>query len=258
MSQYISKDVLNFFASDYVSGLPLFNVNYCEVSTPSTKSNSTNIFGGSGGQLLGIFFHEKTSSMKIDLPLVDFKVLASIFGNQLAVGASNVYQQETLVVSATNTATLTKTPIGTSLLVYQLAGKIDYGTPVLLGTPATVTNTYSISGTTITLNATSNPVGSQVIVIYQYAAPTTSTTLSLSASSYPKAMRFNFDGFLLDTVTNVNTAVKITVPNCVLKPDFTVNFDFKNASKLSLEMDMLAVPDLINGGQKYMDYVLLT
>ena len=182
MSQYISKDVLNFFASDYVSGLPLFNVDYCEVSTPTVNANSTNIFGGSGGQLLGIFFHEKTSSMKIDLPLVDFKVLASIFGNQLSKAATNVYQQEILTVVTDNKATLTKTPLANSLLVYQLLGTRDYGTKIELGTPATVENTYSISGTTLTLNATSNPVGSKIIVIYQYSAPSTTTTLSVSAS----------------------------------------------------------------------------
>ena len=71
-------------------------------------------------------------------------------------------------------------------------------------------------------------------------------------------MRLNFDGFLLDTITNINTAVKIIVPNCILKPDSVINFDFKNASKLSLEIEMLSVVDSVNGGNKYMDYNLLT
>lgn len=258
MAQYISKDVVNFWATDFITGNPLFFVDYAEITTPSTKANRTPIFGGQGGMQLAVFDHEKVATMQVTLPLVDFKVLASLFGSTLATGAQNVYQQDIITVGAGNTATLTKTPLAGSILAYQLVGNRDYGTVIAVGTPGSTPNTYSLAGSTLTLNVTSNPVGSRIIVIYQYATPSTTQILPLSASNFPNAMKFYFDGFLIDSVTNVSTPIKMTVYNCKIKPDFTLNFDFKNASKLALTLDLLTVADTVNGGYKYTDYILLT
>ncbi len=258
MSQYVVKDVADLVIVDYVTNKPFLSVDYAEVTSIDGKSNHTEIRGGKGAFLLSAYDHEKTSSMKLTLPLIDLKAIALSFGSTIAQGAKNVYKQEVLTVSASNTVTLAATPNSGTLYVYQLSGQRDYGTEITVGTPATTPNNYSIAGGVITLNATSNPQSSQVIAFYQYAAPSTSQTLTLPADKFPTAVKIYGDAVWVDQVTNQLIPVKMNIYNAKFQANSSLSLDMKNPAKLDLTVDLYAVPDSVNGGYKYMDYVLLT
>lgn len=173
------------------------------------------------------FDHTKDASVKCELPLVDLEFIALLTGKSLSTGAVNVPKRQVLYASAGNTITLASTPVAGTLKLYLLTGGRDNGTEQIAGTPASVQNTYSISGTTVTLNSTTAPLGTGVIATYNYSAPSTTQTMTFTADKFPGYFRITGEGLATDADTGATVPVKFEILKC--KPQNNFNITIKSS-----------------------------
>jgi len=123
-------------------------------------------------------------TFKAEMPLVDLTAVAMLTGKALNVGSVNIPKREVLTsVGATPTITLAATPVAGTLKIYAISNR-DVGTEQTAGTPTSTQNQYSISGTTVTLNATSGVAGSTFSVSYTYASAATASTTTFTADKF--------------------------------------------------------------------------
>lgn len=259
MGQYALKDVMDMDWIDYVTKKPIIHIDYAQTSSNQIQSTQTQVTGGRGDQLLYEFESKKVSTLQVNVPLVDPKLVAFLSGGTPSVGAANVFQRDVLTVDGTNKVTLSQTPVTGSIFLSKVDSTQprDYGDEITLGDPSTAPNTYSISDKSVTLNTTSNPEGSQVVAFYQFATPETSTTIKIDADKFATFFTITGDGVWADQTTGVQRAVKMTVYKAKPQSNFTLSMDEANATTLQLNVDMYStlLPD---GRHAYVDYTLLT
>lgn len=204
------------------------------------------------------FDHTKNSTLNITLPLVDLKLLSLLTGEDAITGAADVLKRQILIVSASNTVTLAATPVSGTLYLYDLSGDRDNGTEITVGTPATTPNTYSTSGAVVTLNATSHVAGAQVVAFYQYAAPATSTSISIKANKFPKAVEIYGDGLWRNQEDELDYIVKVHALKARPQGNFTFTMSASEATTLEVVFDLYGVTDNTTGDIKFIDYVVLS
>lgn len=257
MSQYGIKEVLNLSIVDYGTQNPILYSDYATVTTNALTMQRLDLRGGQGAYKIMSFDYQRDSTMTIEMPLVDPKMLAILGGDPAVIGAQNVFKREVLKVSG-GTATLSASPVNGTLTVFNLVGLRENGTQLTVGTPASTPNTYSISGTTVTVNSTSNPDGSSIVCWYQYAAPTTTTKISISANKFPQAVTIFGDGLWRDNLDETDKVVKVKAYKARPKGNFTFTMDSTKATTLQMEFDLFGVTDPTSGRIQYIDYILLT
>ena len=168
------------------------------------------------------------STFKTKLPLVDLNMLGVITGQVLETGqAVLTARRDFLTVGAGNTVTLYAPPVTTydPFNIFVLNNVRDLGTQMTLGTPASTPGAYSISGTTVTLNATTCPVGSTVAAFYDYAAPTTSNQIQLNCNLFPNYVRITGEGIMTNAVNTNVVPVIWDVKKCKVQPNFTITME---------------------------------
>ena len=257
MSQYGIKEVLNLSLVDYATQMPVLYSDYATITTNALTMQRLDLRGGQGAFKIMSFDYQRDSTMTIELPLVDPKMIAILGGDPAVVGAQNVFKREVLTVNA-GAVNLSAAPVNNTLTVFNLLGLRDNGTQLTVGTPASTPNTYSIAGTTVTLNSTSNPNGSQVVCWYQYASPATTTKVSIKANKFPQAVTIFGDGLWRDTLDETDKIVKVKAYKARPKGNFTFTMDSTKATSLSMEFDLFGVTDPTTGNINYIDYTILT
>lgn len=183
----------------------------------------------------------------LEMPLVDLEFLAQLTGQDLATGAVSIPFREVLTV-ASSTVTLASTPTAQS--VYILDDNRDYGTEQTSGS-ASNPNEYEITDGVITLNGTSCPDGSKVIVEYTYSSPSTTNTTTYTANNFAEYMKINGIGRWLDEVAGAERVVVFEVMKCKPKNNFTITQKSTEATILSMEFDLYTVDDT-SGNKIYM------
>lgn len=252
--QYGIKEVLNLSVVDYATNKPLFYADYAAVSSNENTAERLKIKGGWGNVDQLAFDHSRESVLNITLPLVDLKTIAMLTGEELAVGAADVFKRETLIVDATNSVTLSATPLANTLFVADLEGIRDYGEEITLGTTTPATGEYTISGTKLTFNQTSHPTGSEIVVTYFYASPETSKKISIRGNKFPKAVKIYGTGLARNQEDELDYPVHVTVHKARPQANFTFTMEGTNATNVEMVFDTFAVVDA-KGNQQLIDYV---
>lgn len=254
--QYAIKEVMNVSLVDFVTKKPILFADYAEMSTNESAAERLFINAGQGNYRITSFDHTKTSSLKMTFPIVDLKMLGILAGEDLAIGANNVFKREELAASGTNTITLSAAPVASTLYIYKLDGEKDNGTEQTVGTPATVVNTYSIAGSVVTLNATTAPVGTKFIAFYKYASAATASKITIKANKFPKTLEIYGDGLWKNVENETEIALKMTAYKAKPANDFTLTMSSTDHTKLEVTFDLFAVKS--GSDFVYIDYVVLT
>lgn len=247
--QFAIKEVVNCWLSKFSDDTPVCYVDYASDTSFTYEAERLDIRGGQGNYKLCSFDHTKSGTFKLEMPLVDLNFLSQLTGQAVSTGTVDVPKRETLTV-ATASVTLAATPVSGSLSVYKLDAGRDYGTEQTLGN-ATNLNEYSIVGGVITLNGTSCPNGSKVVVEYKYAAPATTDTITFTANQFPEYMKVNGIGVWFDEYAGSNSTVVFEVLKAKPKNNFTITQKSTEATVLTMEFDLFTVDD-ISGNKVYM------
>jgi hypothetical protein len=239
--QIAIKEVLNFEVLNYSTGASLFYADYASNTSIENSAERLDLRGGQGNYKLVSFDHTKNALMKNELPLVDLSFIELLTGKSMNVGSVNVHKREVLLASAGNTITLSATPVTGTLKVYLLEGNRDNGTEQTVGTPGSNQNEYSISGAIITLNSTTAPEDTKIVVSYDYATAATARRLTFTADKFPSYFRITADGLVTDEVTGESYVVKFDFKKVKPQNNFTLTMSSTDATKLDITWDLYAV-----------------
>lgn len=248
--QFAIKEVVNCWLSKFSNDAPVCYVDYASNTSFAYEAERLDIRGGQGNYKLCSFDHTKSGTFTLEMPLVDMSFLSQLTGQEITTGTANVPKREVLTV-ASSSVTLAATPVADSISVYILDDGRDYGTEQTVGTPASTENTYSIVDGVITLNTTSCPDDSKVIVEYKYAAPATTDTITFTANQFPEYMKINGVGLWFDEYAGSNKTVVFEVLKAKPKNNFTITQKSTEATVLTMEFDLFTVDD-VSGNKVYM------
>lgn len=240
--QFGIKEVLNLTVFDYTTGNQLFYLPYCTETNVSTTAERLEIAGGQGFYNLTAWDYGKKMMSKINVPLVDLSLLAHLSGTTLATGATTAHTDEVLITAgATPTVTLSSTPLAGTIKVSLMNSEYDLGTVQTAGTPASTPNTYSLSSTTLTLNGTSAPAGTRVLVSYDYTTAATSQLITVLANQFLDFTRITGQGLWRNVISGDDEIVSFDLKKCKFKPNFTLTQSSKDATNLELDVDLFYV-----------------
>jgi len=261
-NSFALKEVLDFTVETYSAtatrGAILFSVPYASETTISTKATRLPISGGQGNYKIMDLDYGKDITYKATLPLVDMQVLATKLGRTVATGAVSTAKKEILTANASNTITLSKgAPTTGSLKIYLLSGSKDLGVEQTVGTPATTPNTYSIATATVTLNATTAPVGTQFIVFYSYTSGITATDLKFTANDFPAFIRITGIGLGVDDFTGKTVPMAFDVKKAKVTCDFDLTMSSTKATELAFECNCYPVLDADGVSKVFVEMIKL-
>jgi hypothetical protein len=230
------KDAANFTVRKKSDGKVFLFSDYATVATNEWKADT--IYALSKSTKAIRWDYNKESTLKATLEIFDMKWISMMAGSEFVTGATNVLQRKVLTVSATNTITLTDTPITGSLLVYKLeADGLSNGEEQTVGTPTSSPNTYSIADKIITLNTTSCPQNTSMVVYYLKTSETTAKTLTIAASQFPFSVDIFADTMIRDTDGN-DKYVQIHYLNAKAQANFTITMSASEITKLEVTFDL--------------------
>jgi hypothetical protein len=238
------KEVLNVNVSkfsDTGNGDFVAYFDYASNTSLETSAERLDLRGGQGNYKLLSFDHTKEQSLMLSLPLLDMEFVSFLTGKDLSVGATNVPIREVLTANASNEIELSQTPVTGTLKIYPKVNLRDVGPEQEAGTPATTENEYSIVGTTITLNATTAPQGTEFVVYYDYSAPSTTKTITFTADSFADYLRITGEGIVTDEQTGNTEVVKFDFKKCKPQNNFTVTMSSTEFTTLEITFDLFNV-----------------
>jgi hypothetical protein len=253
------KEVIDFNVEEFSAtgrGDILFSVDYATETSINTTAERLPIRGGQGNFKIMDFDYQADCTFNATLPLIDIEALAVKLGRSVTTGATTATKKEILAASASNTITLSQTPLANTLKIYKLEGERDLGVEQTAGTPASNPNEYSISTSTVTLNATTAPTGTQFIVFYDYTSGTAAQNIKITANNFPRYIRITGRGFATDDVTGELVPVSFDVKKAKVQPSFEFTLSSDSATTLNFACDCYSVIDS-EGDRLYVNIVKL-
>ena len=239
MALYGIKEACNCTVKSKATGKPVLYTDYCTATDNVWSASRVYAMSGSTRAIAWDFGKEGT--LKLDMEVFDLRALALICGeDDFTTGTTSAFKREVLKVGVGNTVTLSSAPLASSLTIFKTTSLSDtvLGKERILGTPASAPDTYSITGSTVTLNATSDPVDSFVVVYYAYTSGATAKKLTFSATKFPQSVSVVYDSMIRDN-SGVDSFVQYYYDNCRPKSDITLTFSATDVTKLSIELDIL-------------------
>jgi hypothetical protein len=232
------KEVMSCVVHDYTSGEAIAYIGYAQSTDITTDCDRLNLTGGQGNFQLTSWDHSKKMTSLIKVPLVDIKLLGHLTGTAMATGATTAHRDEELVtVGATPTITLSSTPTSGTLKVYVVSGDYDL-TIQAAGTPSSTVNTYSLSTCTVTLNSTTAPAGTRVLVTYDFTTTATANLVTVLADKFTDFVRITGMGLWRNVVTGDDEVVSFDLRKCKFKSAFKLTQSSTEATSLDLEADL--------------------
>lgn len=254
----VFKDVLDFTVSEYSAtndGDILFVVDYASELTLGSTAERLVIKGGSHNYRLTSVDHSRECTANATLPLVDLSVLATKVGRSVVTGATVVpMPYEILTASASNTITLSQTPIAGTLKIYKALANDnprDLSTEQTAGVPGTTINTYSIDAKVVTLNATTAPSGTKFFAKYDYTSGANARKLKVTADDFPTYIRITGKALEKDDITGEYVPVVIDVKKAQVQTDFEVALSAGSAANVAFNCDCLTILDSTNENTFY-------
>jgi len=229
------KDVIDFIIESIATDKPVIKSNYARTSSIDYTSEAVYARNKTTNAIRWDKTREGT--FKTSCEIFDMKMIAMLFGKEVSTGTVPFMKSETLKV-ASGTATLVGTPKTGTLKIFKSEAKdLNFiGAEQTVGTPGTEENTYSISGSTITLNATSCPDDSYIICFY--SVDTTCNTFTVNSTSFPGAYRIYGDTFLRDT-DEIDKLAHIQFYKVKPQSNVSLSMDADNVMTLEITWDIL-------------------
>ena len=235
---YGIKDAANVVLQKISDGKPFIKSEYANVTTNEWSSAQT--YAMAKGSRAIRWDHAKESTLVMDMEVFELKWLAVVAGKDWVTGATDIFKNEVLYASETNTITIAETPTTGSLSVFKLESDlVTHGEEQVAGAPVTETNEYSIDAKVITLNETTAPEGTAFVVYYAYESGAGAQQLTFTANDFPEAFEVIADTYIRPKGGGVDEFVQIHYLNARPMPNFTLTMDASNAANLSITFDLL-------------------
>lgn len=268
-SQFGIKEVMNLticeYALDPQLAKPFAVIDYAQVTGLEHASERLFLHGGRGNKKLLSFDHTKTATLKLTLPLVDFKLLSKISGDDIQNKIAKIFKAETKMVigdSTGNYIKLEKEPIDNTLFVNILSGYReleDNLTVIERGNKSPDENKCSIifenGEIRLYLNSTTCPYGSEVRVHYTHQSVKETQKIIFSADKFPKFITLKGDTLFRNQVTTEDEIYNFLGYKGQFQTNFTLNMNSTNPTTLELTVDLYAHKDKETQEELYYEFI---
>lgn len=237
MTKKFLTSVANAYLSDDSDGTLLaFGKTLLDTSIETTLGN-TDVRGGRGNQLQYVYYHTAEMNITISDAQWNLAFLAETLGSDIAQGEVNVFEEETVILSAPGVGTLVD---GTAIFVPGSTGSVIYGW-VTLADGTVVTATFSTSKAfTIAGGATNE----EVCVRY-YALDAAARSITINSNILPDIVHLVLEAQLnsSDSTTNQIGLVQIDIPKAALNGAFSIKMTPDGVASTPISARALATTD---------------
>lgn len=236
MSQLLKglRDAANVTVVSNTTSKPVLYADY--MSTSNIDFTMESLYARNKGVNSIRWDKDREGTLTTTMEVFEQKWLALLFGTGFATSDVDISKREVLPV-VSQTATLATAPKTGSLVIFIKDG-VGHGTEQTAGNPGTTVNTYSISGTTLTFNATTFADNAKEVVCY-YLVNSSVSNFKVTVSGYPSGYKLYLDTALRDTEQN-DGMVQICLPNVKPKSNVNLSMDADNVAVLTIEWDIMA------------------
>lgn len=193
--------------------------------------NQQAVHGGNSGYPIYMLDGDKDSKITLEGVTLSLGLLQLLSGGTFTSGSTTVPNTETITIAAT--VTLAQTPVALSDAVYY---KADL-TPLTRVALTPTAGQYSISGSTLTFEATD--VGKEAIVVYDYTATAGETIAILNSSKSTPFKLIAHATVKQDDASTTDVPIRIVAYKCQLVGSFNLDFQRKQASTQTAELTLL-------------------
>lgn len=268
-SQFGIKEVMNLTICEYavnpLLAKPFAVIDYAQVTGLEHTSERIFIHGGRGNKKLLGFDHTKTATLKLTLPLVDFKLLSKISGDNIQKKIAKMFKAETKMVMGDTTGNyvaLEKEPVDNTLFVNILSGYRELEDNLIVDTRGNKSpdeNKCSVvfenGEIRLYLNKTTCPTGSEVRVHYTHQSIKETQKIVFSADKFPKFVTLKGDTLFRNQVTTEDEVYNFLGYKGQFQTNFTLNMSATDPTVLELTVDLYAHKDKETQEELYYEFV---
>lgn len=232
---YALKDCANL-RIDNAAGKTQMFVNYAKTS--SLEFTSDSVFAMNKNVKAVRFDSNREGTFTTTMEVFPMDIIPLLFGTKFDNETVPFAKREVLNVKS-GTATLAGTPKTGTLQVFKVEAddKLTHIKEQTAGTPGTTQDTYSITGKTLTLNATTFPDSNGWIACY-YFVDTPAKTFTIDNVSFPGGYVIYGDTNLRGT-DQVDEFVQFKLHNVKPQSNASLTMDVNNIATLEIVWDVM-------------------
>lgn len=267
-SQFGIKEVMNLTVCEYAVNSqlskPIVVIDYAQVTGLEHSSDRIFINGGRGNKKLLGFDHSKAVTLKLSLPLVDFKLLSKITGDDIQNKIAKMFKAETKMVKRYNDGNyivLEKEPLDNTLFVNMLSGYRELEDNLIVVPNTKTPNDKECSvviengEVRLYVNADTCPEGSEIRVHYTHQSVKETQKIVFSADKFPKYVTLKGDTLFKNQVTTEDEVYNFIGYKCQFQGNFTLNMSATDPTVLELTVDLYAHKDKETQEEMYYEFI---
>lgn len=220
--QWAIRDVALATFYNISTGKALFHLENLKTSGLENAAETVYATGGRGNARIVGFSSTRTSKINLEDAVFTNEALAMMTGNDLITGAKEVYKRDVLTVN-TDSATLTKTPVGDLISLYKLNVDGSHGMELIKTTSTLASGKYTITGKDLDFFASEIPNGSQIVVYYKVTTDALAETITISSDKFAGSFALVLDCIVRDAFTKQDYAAQIIVHNCKMEDNWSLS-----------------------------------
>lgn len=231
------KDSANLTVISNATSKVVLYADYCNKTDISFTANTVYAMK-KGVKAIG-WDNQREGSLTTEFQVFDLKWLGLLMGSEFTTGVTPLNKREVVSVASAS-ATLAAAPKSGSLTIFKLdTDGITQLVEQTVGTPATTPNTYSISGTTVTLNATTWATDGKIVAYYLVDSAATASVFKVTATDFPSGYTIIGDTKIKSDL-NVEKMVQFRMNNVKPKSNMTLSMNSDDVTTLTIEWDIFA------------------
>lgn len=227
---------------DLVTGKAICTLTTLKTSGLNTTGETVSARGGRGNPKIVNFSGNRETTITMEDAIFDNSALFMLTGNVLETGTKNIAYQEVVTV-ASNTATLSKTPVGALTTVYEVNPDGTNGVEIKPSEGVVATGEYSISGKDLTFFDGDFEDGKKIRVYYTVTTDATAKTIRVTSDKFGGTFKCILDVLVRDEFTKKDFQAQVVVPNGKFSDSFDIALSADgDPATLNLELECLKDP----------------
>ena len=253
MAQYGIKEVMNVvistFNKDFEYSTPFAIVDYAQVTGLEHSAERIDIRGGWGNPKLLSFDHSKTVTMTMSLPLVDFKLLSKISGDDVKKQISKIFKSERLTIKRGNNGifvNLERKPLENSAFFCNILDGRDLAENIELEGSTHKPNRNRCSLVTVGdetrlyFNQETIKEGTEVLVNYIFETKQATENIVFSTNKFPKYVTLRGECLFRNQITGEDEIYNFTGYKASFQDNYSLTMSATDPTVLELTIDFYA------------------
>jgi hypothetical protein len=220
MARFGVKEVADVTFYNLVTGKPELFLDTLKLSNLENNAEVTYATGGKGAPRLISWDFNRTATFNVQDALLNPKAIAMQVGTELEKKIERIHKREHLVavtggVAGKSEINLEQTPLVGTITVYESADGYEHEAEVSL------TN-MTINGNKLEFPDTDLPVGTEVLVYYQYETASDAEVITIKSDKFSGFYKVVGDTLWRNEQTGLDEKVQIVIPKAKIISQFTI------------------------------------